>query len=77
MSITPYFSATSCGARVMAAIVTTAPDSRWALCIGSRSKSMIESVGNTSAVPRMSQYAAFRSVASALPVLSASNFTRE
>src|SRR5207249_2219731 len=36
VSITPYFSATSAGARVIAAIVTMAPDSRWVRTIGSR-----------------------------------------
>jgi hypothetical protein len=45
----PYFSATSVGARVIAAIVTAAPLSACVLSIGSRSKSMMESVGNTSA----------------------------
>ena len=77
VSITPYFSATSAGARVMAAIVTTAPDSRCVRTIGSRSKSISESVGKTRAVPPRSQYSSIRSVESALPFESESNLTGE
>ena len=55
VSITPYFSATSSGSRVIAEIVAIAPLFSCASSIGARSKSMIESVGNTSAEPLTSQ----------------------
>jgi hypothetical protein len=61
----------------MAAIVTAAPLSRCDRAIGSRSKSMIESVGNTSAGRSRSQCSRSRRVESALPVERASNFTGE
>ena len=61
----------------MAAIVTTAPLSMWVRTIGSRSKSISESVGNTSAVPPRSQYSSMRRVESALPVDRESYFTGE
>jgi len=75
--ITPYFSATSSGSRTIAAIVAMAP-LRWcASSIGARSKSMIESVGNTSAGCSMSQYSIIRIAESALPLDSASYLTGE
>ena len=77
VSITPYFPATSTGARTIAAIVTTGRFSRWVRYIGPSSKSMIESVGNTSAGPVRSQCSSIRSVESALPRDAASNFTGE
>jgi hypothetical protein len=75
VSMTPYFSATSSGSRVIAAIVATAPRRACSSYIGPRSKSMTESVGNTSAGCVTSQYSSIRSVESALPVDSASYLT--
>jgi hypothetical protein len=77
VSISPYFSATSSGSRVIAAIVATAPVDTWDWNMGPRSKSMIESVGKISAVRLTSQCSSIRSVESALPLVSASYFTGE
>ena len=75
--MTPYFSATSSGSRIIAAIVATAPRPMCVSTIGARSKSITESVGNTSAGCEMSQYSISRSAESALPVDRASYLTGE
>jgi len=75
--MTPYFSATSSGSRIMAEIVATEPRLRWASSIGPRSKSITESVGKTRAGCEMSQYSIIRSAESALPVDSVSYLTGE